>query len=72
MVIRREEDTLVEYFTGGILNIFACSSTTKSQSKLRRAPFDSACLKGVEITFHGVLIVVGSDTGDVEVVWAEF
>jgi hypothetical protein len=29
-------------------------------------PLDSACLKGVEITFHRVLIVVSSGTGDGE------
>ena len=54
------------------LNVFAYSSTTKSRSNKRSLPFDSACLKGAEIPFHGILIVVGSDTGDDEVVWAEF
>ena len=72
MVIQREEDLLAELFAGGILNVFACSSTAKGQRNKWRLPFDSACLKGAEILFHGVLILVGSDTGGEEVGWAEF
>ena len=55
-------------FAGENLNGFACNSTTKSESNKRRLPFDSAYLKGADIPFHGVLIIVSSDTGDDEVV----
>jgi len=72
VVIQREEDLLADFFSGGILNDFACSSTTKGQRTKQRLPLDSACLKGTEILFHGILILVGSDTGDEEIGWAEF
>ena len=67
-----KNDILAAFFTGGILHVFTCSSTAKSQSNKWRVSFDSGCLKGIEIPFHGVLILVGSDTGDNEAVWAEF
>jgi hypothetical protein len=56
-------------FIGGILNVFACISATKSESNERKRPLHSSRPKGGEISFHGVLVLVGSDTGEV---WAKF
>ena len=44
---------------GGIFNVFACSARTSSPMDKRRPQIDSACSKGAETTFQGVLIVGG-------------
>jgi len=62
---------MVEIFAGGILNVFTCSSTTKSQGNKRMLPFDSTCLKGADIPFYGIFIVLGRDTDGGELVWVE-
>jgi len=60
-----------EVLADRILNIFACSSTTKSQGNKRLLPFNPACLKGVDILFHGIFIVLGRDTDGGELVQSE-
>jgi len=63
---------MAEIFTGGILNIFACSSTTKSQGNKQMLPFDSTYWQGADILFHGIFIVLGRETDGGELVRAEF
>ena len=58
------------FFAGGIWNVFACSSATKSLSNKLRLPSDLACLKSLEIVFHRVLTGDGDvSTGGEESLW---
>ena len=45
------------FLAGRLLNVFACSSTTKSQGNKRMLPSDSTHSEGAEIPFHRVLTV---------------
>ena len=47
-----------------------CSSTTRRAIDKRRLSSNSACLKGADTLFHGILIAVGRDTGGGELVWS--
>ena len=52
-----------EFLASGILNAFGCSATTSSSIDKRRTRIDSACSKGADTTFLGVLIVDGDGDG---------
>ena len=59
MVIEGGEVCRANFFLLASFQRFAYSSTTISLANKWRSPFDSACLKGAETTFHGVLTVGG-------------
>ena len=47
-------------FSGGTWSVFACSVSTSSLIDKRSRRLDSACLKGIEIPFQGLLTVGGN------------
>ena len=53
-----------EFLASGILNTFGCSARTSSSIDKRRTRIDSACSKGAETIFLGVLIVDGDGDGE--------
>ena len=59
MVIEGGEVWWAELFLLASFQRFAYSSTTMSLANKWSLPFDSACLKGAETTFQGVLTVGG-------------
>ena len=52
-----------EFLASGILNAFGCSASTSGPIDKRRTRIDSACSKGAETIFLGVLIVDGDGNG---------
>ena len=58
LLFTKSADTHIKQ-DGGIFNVFACSARTTSPMDQRRPQLDSACSKGAETTFQGVLTVGG-------------
>ena len=59
MVFEGGEVWWAEFLLLATLQRFAYSSTTISVANKWRLPFDSACSKGAETTFQGVLTLGG-------------
>jgi hypothetical protein len=61
-----------EFFTCGIGDVFACSSTAKGAMDKRRQQRDSSHQIVPEIPLHGILMVVVTCCTGGECAWAEF
>ena len=58
LLFTKSADTYIKQ-DGGIFNVFACNARTSSPMDKWRPQIDSACSKGAETTFQGVLILGG-------------
>ena len=63
MVIEEGEVCWGEFLALGILNAFGCSARTSVLIDKQRTRIDSACMKGAETAFLGILIVGGDGDG---------